>query len=212
VNVVTDPRLLGHSNSKPLRANAARAGRAVVERRRMGSWACGHDAASAMAVPHGALGHGEPRVHGETPGGQGGPRRARRGPEERLCGVGERRSCRGSSSKPSSAADGGLRRRCRAVSASAAACWLLLLVFPPHAGAAPAAIRPFNAPIQGTNVITVQGMGGEDSFGEALSYPKVRIGGTAATSTQWVSATSIIATLPRGDMRYTPRRDRQDAL
>ncbi len=203
MNVVTDPRLLGHSNSKPLRANGARVGREVIERRQIGSWACGHDAASAMAVPHGAPGHGEPRVHAETPSGQGGPRRARRGPEERQWGAGEWRPCRGSSSNPSSAADGGSRRRCRA--ASAAACWLLLLVFLPHAGAAPAAIRPSNAPIQGNNVITIQGLGGEDSFGEALSYPKVRIGGTAATDTKWVSSTSIIATLPRGDMRSTPR-------
>jgi hypothetical protein len=90
-----------------------------------------------------------------------------------------------------------------ASAARAAACWQLLQVFPQHAGAA--AIRPFNAPIQGTNAITLQGLGGEDSFGDALSYPKVRIGGTAATSTQWVSSTSTIATLPRGDMRSTPR-------
>ena len=161
-----------------------------------------------MAVPHGAPGHGEPRAHGENPGGQGGPHRsprcrARRGPEGRELGVGAWRPCRGSSSKPSSAPDGRSRRRCRA--ASAAAFLLLLLSFPPRAGAAPATIRPFNAPIQGTNVITLQSLGEEENFGSALSYPRVRIGGTAATSTQWVSSSSIIATLPKGDMSPTPR-------
>ena len=179
---------------------------------------CAWQAASAMTVPHGAPVHGEPRARTETAAGAGPQQQARRGAEARAgpatrglaacsatraCDAGSRRPCRGASSRPSGAG-AGAQRRCRA----AGAVGLLLLMFPLHAWAAPARLAPFNAPAKGGSTITVLGLTAGNNlneFGTALSYPKVRIGGTAARSTNWISATSIIATLDKGNVRPAPR-------
>lgn len=91
-------------------------------------------------------------------------------------------------------------RGARRLSAStcAAAC-LLMTVLPLQVWAAPAVVSPRNAPVSGGHTITITGTNVDD-FGLGLSYPKVRIGGTAAPATAWVSKTTITATLPPGTL------------
>ena len=83
----------------------------------------------------------------------------------------------------------------RRVSTCAAAC--LLLSLPLHVWAAPALLSPRNAPVSGGHTLTITG-GNVDSFGAGLSYPEVRVGGTAVPTTTWVSQTTITAILPPG--------------
>jgi hypothetical protein len=86
----------------------------------------------------------------------------------------------------------GTKRRgtCRLISFS---CFLFLL---PHVWAAPSAVSPQNAPIAGGRTITI--LGGPGDFGTVKSLPDVRMGGSAASSTTWLSETSILAILPAG--------------
>ena len=91
-------------------------------------------------------------------------------------------------------------RQCRA----AVIVWLALVCMPICVWAAPARVEPRNAPSSGGNVITVVGLSGGDfdEFGKATSDLKVRVGGTAARSTTWISSTSIRAILPSGMCQY----------
>ena len=86
----------------------------------------------------------------------------------------------------------GTKRRgtCRLISFS---CFLFLL---PHVWANPTAVSPQNAPIAGRSTITI--LGGPGAFGKGPSNLKVRMGGSAASSTTWRSETSILASLPVG--------------
>jgi hypothetical protein len=86
----------------------------------------------------------------------------------------------------------------RSVPTCAAAC--LLLALPLHVWAAPALLSPRNAPVSGGHTLTITGKD-YDNFGAGLSYPKVRVGGTAVPTTTWVSKTSLTAILPPGMLR-----------
>ena len=79
-----------------------------------------------------------------------------------------------------------VRQRRVGVNQACVAGCLALLLLPAYVWGAPSSLNPRNAPTSGGNTITVIGISGQglDEFGLAESQLKVRIGGTAATSTQ----------------------------
>ena len=165
---------------------------------------------AGMAVAHGML-QGktrEPEVHGGRDRGESG-RRSR--PPTGICdessaGCAACRTVAGQTYDTGGLPARGRPSRCRSPQSTgprcrnapicAAAC-LLITLLPLNVWAAPALLTPRNAPVSGGHTMTITGYSMDD-FGTGLSYPKVRVGGTAALTTTWVSKTAIKAVLPPG--------------